>query len=180
MIQFHVIDEPQMPPALDAKIRAALALCFPRDADHFSRQRDWHGSAPAISVIAINSQDEVVGHIGIHERVVSVGDLPVHVAGVQNVCVVPARRKTGLFDELMQATLRTAIERGFDAGLLFCRAPLEPVYARHGWIKLAGRAVWRIVDGRTVPLPSHAAAMFHPMKVRDLPSGDLRLTGNDW
>jgi predicted N-acetyltransferase YhbS len=180
MNAIQVIDEPQMSPEMAARVRAALVSCFPRDAEHFARQRDWHGSAPAISIVATSESGDVVGHIGIHDRVVSVGDLRVRVAGVQNVCVVPDRRKTGLFDELMRATLRTAVERGYDAGLLFCRAPLEPIYARHGWVKLVDRPVWRHVDGQTVPLPSHAGAMFHPMRVVELPAGDLVLNGNDW
>jgi predicted N-acetyltransferase YhbS len=174
------VDEPSISAKLDAKIRRALGECFPRDAAHFSAGRDWHGSWPAFSVIATDEHGDVVGQIGVVDRVVTVGGAPLRVAGFQNVCVVPAHRKTGLFDRLMRATLDESIRRRFDMGLLFCREPLRKVYARFGWQDVSDRPVTRVDGGAEVPLPSHAGAMVYPMVVKTLPEGTFHLRGNDW
>ncbi len=179
-MKIEIVDESKMSADLDAKIRGALVECFPKDAAHFSRSRDWHGSWPTFSVVATDENGDVAGHIGVVDRVVTVGDQPLRVAGLQNVCVVPASRKTGLFDRLMEGVLQESARRSFDMGLLFCREPLRKAYARFGWLDVSDRPAIRVDDGVEVPLPSHAGAMVFPMAVKALPAGAFHLRGNDW
>ncbi|HEV7298666.1 MAG TPA: GNAT family N-acetyltransferase [Tepidisphaeraceae bacterium] len=177
----RVIEEREMPADLDLQIRQVLMQCFPNDLAAFGQTRAWHGSSPSVTVIARDCSGQVVGHMGLHERTIDVGDAAVRVAGLQNVCVVPSHRKSGLFERLMAATMPEAAERGYDVGLLFCLPALQRVYARVGWVELPGRATTRIDEkGVECGLPNNDVPMFYPLKVRELPTGDIHLRGNDW
>lgn len=179
-MKVEIVEESAMPFDLDAKIRRTLVACFPKDAQHFTQSRDWHGSRAAFSVVATDDADEAMGNIGVVDRTITVGGTPLRVAGLQNVCVAPTHRKTGLIDRLMAVAIRESERRGFDMGLLFCGEPLRKVYRRFGWKDVADRATTRIDDGVEVPLPDYDNVMVYPMKIRALPLGDLHLRGNDW
>lgn len=177
----QVIEESQMPMEMDAKIRRALGECFPNDAATFGGTRAWHGSAPFVTVVAVDEQGDVIGHMGLHDRTIDVGGVPVHVAGLQNVAIVPGHRKTGLLGKLMAITMGEAGKRNYDAGLLFCLPVLQRVYARVGWYEQPGRSVTRVDEhGVESPLPNNDVAMFYPLKLQSFPPGDIHLNGNDW
>ena len=200
-----IVDESSMPPELDAAIRAGLCACFPKDREHFAAGRDWHGSRPAfsavvqegVSVVAsqtrqttasgqttapgADSPAQVIAHAGVVDRVIEAGGVPLRVAGVQNVFVVPARRGTGLVHRVMKAAMAEAARRGLDCGLLFCSPALVKVYARTGWRPLPPAPITRVdAAGRELPLPAGNVAMFFPLARADFPPGDIHLRGNDW
>ena len=175
-----IVEERQMDARLDAVIRQGLCTCFPADTDVFSQTRAWHGSAPAWSVLLFD-EAELVAHVGLVDRAITIGGRPVRVAGVQNVFVLPTRRGQGLCDQVMLRAMDEASRREYDCGLLFCVPQLEKVYARCGWLGLGEREVIRIdEDGREVSLPDKNIAMFHPLRLRNFPAGTIHLQGNDW
>ena len=190
----RIVDESSMPPELDAAIRRGLCLSFPKDAEHFRLGRDWHGSGPAYSVVVLDAvpvvavpvgrqataSPEVVAHAGVVDRVIDAGGVPVRVAGVLNVFVVPSQRGRGLVHRVMSAAMAEAARRGFDCGLLFCVPELQKVYERTGWILLPPAQITRVAEGRELPLPEGNIAMFLPLARPDFPSGDIHLRGNDW
>lgn len=179
-MQLRVIDEADVTPDLDRRIRAGLCTCFPKDVAVFTHTRQWHGTGPAFSVI-MEDADFIAAHVGIVDRAITVGEQPLRVAGIQNVFVLPAYRGRGLGDQVLQAGLDEAQRRGFDAGLLFCTAKLIPVYARSGWQLIDERATLRVDEAqREVPLPPDNRAMYHPLRLRTFPSGAIHLRGNDW
>jgi len=169
-----------MPASTDAAIRRGLCACFPNDREHFASHRDWHGSVPAWSVV-LEEGTEVVAHAAVVDRVIDVGGLSVHVAGVLNVFVLPEWRGKWLVHRVMSAAMEEARRREFDCGLLFCVPALEKVYARTGWRTLSARRITRVdEEGRELPLPGDNLAMFHPLAMADFPAGDIHLRGNDW
>jgi hypothetical protein len=46
-----ILNEAQLAEPLDIAIRETLCRCFPASRDVFSRQRSWHGSRPAWTVL---------------------------------------------------------------------------------------------------------------------------------
>jgi len=176
----HVVPESVISPAQDAAIRAGLCTCFPPDREVFSCTRAWHGSHPTWSVL-IEDEDSVIAHAGIVERQILVGRQRVWIAGVQNVYVLPDRRGTGLFREVMSAALEEARSRGLEFGLLFCSPEIGRKYARQGWQLLDDRRVTRIDEqGRRQPLPPKNVTMCYALTGRRMPPGDIDLSGNDW
>lgn len=178
-MQPQVIDEQEMTPELDARIRRSLCRCFPADAATFSQTRKWHGSGPAFSVL-IQHEGQVIAHVGVVDRLVRFGQTPARAAGIQNVFVLPQYRGQGLGDAVMQASAEEAAKRGFDCGLLFCIPELEKVYSRTHWQTLDAPAIRIDDDGVEKPLPGKNVAMFLPLHLRHAPAGVIHLQGNDW
>lgn len=175
----RIVDEQAMTPDLDARIRAGLCICFPKDRDTFSQSRAWHGSNPAFCAV-VEEAGEVIAHVGVVDRTVRIADSPVRVAGVMNVFVLPSRRGLRLSDLATAAAMAEAAKRGFDLGLLFCTQPLVGVYSRMGWI-LADNPVVRVEGGVEYPLPEGNFPMFLPLRQQAIPTGSIiHLCGNDW
>ena len=183
MLPIRVIDERDVTPELDARIRAALVASFPRDAATFSRSRGWHGSMPAYSAVLETSGpgSQVIAHVSVVDRTVAVDGRPVRVAGVQNVCTVPEHRGKRLAERVLGVAMDEARRRGFDCGLLFCDRSMERVYGRGGWVALPRRTIVRVeAPGREVPMTILHGLMYLPLARPDFPPGEVHLRGNDW
>ncbi len=180
MVTVQIVDEEVLASEVDAAIRQTLVKCFAKDAEFFSHSRAWHGSAPSFSAFVLEG-DEVIAHLGVVERRVTVGDVPVDVAGLQNVCVLPEHRGRGLCREMLAAAMAEAKGRGVDFGLLFCVAKTVPVYERCGWQRLIDCQVVRVdSDGEEKPLEEGNLPMWLPLCRSEFPAGEVHLGGNDW
>ncbi len=178
-LSLELIDETEMPGALDPAIRTLLCLCFPADAAVFSRTRYWHTSAPHYSLV-YREGDEVLGHVGVVVRAIRAGGHEVVVAGIQNLAVAPAQRKTGLGRRLMTAAMEEAARRGLHFGLLFCIPELEHYYSELGWDTLEATATMLGEGGAEEPIPGKNIAMAKILAGQPFPAGHLHLQGPDW
>ena len=176
----RIVDERELPADLDAAIRRTLVTCFPKDAEFFLHSRAWHGCTPAFSAV-VQEDNEVIAHLGVVQREVTVGGASVHVAGLQNICVLPDHRGRGLCRKMLDASMAEAKERGADFGLLFCVAQIVPVYERCGWCQLPNSSVVRVdLDGEEKPLANGNLPMWLPLNKGKFPAGEIYLGGNDW
>lgn len=179
-MKIKIIQEIEITEKIDRGIRDGLCRCFPPDTEIFSNSRGWHGSMPSWNVI-IEDSERVAAHVGIIDRIVKAGSRQLRVAGIQNVFVLTEYRGQGLFDKLMDASMKEAERLGFDAGLLYCVPALGKVYARCGWKLLPKEEIIRIDEnGSEVAIPGKNIAMFFPLKVTEFPAGTIHLQGNDW
>jgi predicted N-acetyltransferase YhbS len=179
-LRLRIVDEAEIEPTLDARIRQGLCVCFPADVGVFGRTRHWHGVRPVFSVIA-EADQRVVAHVGVVHRVISVAQTKVVVAGLQNVFVLPEQRGTGLSGRMIAAATQEAGRRRAQYGLLFCVPEIAHVYARCGWRQLRTCRITRVDEtGAVVPLSAKNIAMYFPLAEAPFPSGDIHLEGNDW
>ena len=177
--KLELIEEPDMPPDIDAAIKKLLCDCFPPDVEQFSRSRHWHGSAPAYSVI-YRDGGEVVGQVGIVLRTVQCGGVPVDIAGIQSLAVSPRIQGTMLAWALMKRSMREARNRGVPFGLLFCVPSLERLYSAMKWDRIDVVTTMRDEEGRIVPIPGKNIAMVQKLGDQPFPQGDIDLQGADW
>jgi hypothetical protein len=180
-VSFSIVNEQDISPQLDRAIREFLVVCFPADRRYYQRQSFWH--SPAVyRVLGKNDKGSIVAHTAVVQRAVIVGDnlSKVRVAGIQSFCVLKDYRSTGLSNKMMSVAMEEGSRRGCDAGLLFCRKPLEKVYGGMGWQKLDA-AVYMADDekGKTL-IPARNITMFYPLRAKKLPAGDIDLAGADW
>lgn len=176
----QIIDESGLAPDLEASIRRMLVVCFPKDAAFFSQSRAWHGSAPSFSAVVVDGE-RVIAHAGVVERRVTAGGVPLDVAGIQNVAVLPEHRGTGLCRQVLGLAMDEALRRGLDCGLLFCEPKSVPLYARCGWLELPDLSVVRVdSDGLEKPLVEGNLTMWFPLAKQSFPAGAVHLRGNDW
>jgi GNAT superfamily N-acetyltransferase len=178
-IVLEVLPETDLPVAADQAIRRLLCQCFPADADVFARSRAWHGSAPTYSVLAWQ-RPRLVGHLGIVVRTIRCGDQQATVAGVQNFCVTPPCRGSGLGRQLMEGAFAEARRRQIAFGLLFCIPELEPLYRSLGWFTLNEPTTMPDDRGRTRPIPAKNVAMAIELGRQPFPAGPVHLQGRDW
>jgi len=176
-----VVDESDISLQLDKKIRNGLIECFPADVEYFSSQSWWH-IRPSWRVLIWNGVDEVIGHIAIVVRTLSIGATrsSVKVVGIQSVFVRPQYRGQGLSDRMMKLAIAKAKELQMDAGLLFRLPKNETVYGRMGWIKIDAEVFMLNEHGKKEPIPEKNIEMVYPLKRKDFPAGPIDLQGPDW
>lgn len=165
---------------LDAAIRDGLVTCFPADAQIFAHTRAWHGSAPSWSIVLLE-HEQVIAHVGIVERTITVEQTAIRVAGIQNVFVLPEYRGQGLVDTILTSAMQEALRAEMDSGLLFCLPVLAKVYTRCGWTTINPAEVIRIDEGgQALSALGKNIAMYYPLHRHDFPQGVIYLNGNDW
>ena len=178
-ITLFVINEKDISNQLDVAIREMLVKCFPADLEHFQRLSWWRSFA-VFRVLGKNDEDSIVSHTALVERIIKVGPAltQIRVLGIQSFCVLPDYRGTGLSSKMMSVVIDEGNKRDFDAGLLFCREKLVKVYSNMGWNRL-DTPVYTTDDkkGKTL-MPG--VIMFYPLKIKQLPTGDVDLAGPDW
>ena len=180
-ILFSIINEEDISSELDEYIRKTLVVCFPADREYYQIQSWWH-CTPLYRVLGRDKRGLIVAHAAMVERSVVVGPdlLKVRVAGVQSFCVLPAYRGRGLSDMMMSIAIEEAQRRNFDAGLLFCQRQLETVYRRMGWGQLNTAIYMLDSEKNKMLIPAKNISMFYPLRMKQLPLGDIDLAGSDW
>jgi hypothetical protein len=180
-ISLLIINEKDISPELDIAIREMLVVCFPADREYYQRQSWWH-CVPIYRVLGKNAKGSIISHAAVVERTVLVGLqlTKVRVAGIQSFCVLQNYRSTGLSNKMVSIAMEEGGRRNFDAGLLFCRKPLEKIYSGMGWYKL-NAAVYKEEEQKNKTLMSTSGiTMFYPLTINQFPSGDIDLVGTDW
>ncbi|MBL4576539.1 MAG: hypothetical protein JKY51_10680, partial [Opitutaceae bacterium] len=87
-MRITTLSETEINPAIDAAIRKSLCLVFSDDISVFSQTRAWHGSIPSWSHI-IEVDGKIIAHVSVIDRHILIGDHPLHIAGIQNIFVLP-------------------------------------------------------------------------------------------
>jgi len=177
-IVIRTVPEQDVTPELDKAIRNMLVECFPKDAEHFCRQRWWHSPHQWTTVAFDGSAP--VGGICVVERGVSVGGELHQTAGIGNVCTLPGWRKQGIVDRMMVHTLDEAASRGMMLSILFCKPELEKVYSRMGFATVRGIVSIRDANGKTVPKDPKDLTMGQRLDGGSFPTGDIDILGRDW
>lgn len=175
----ELIEESDLPAQVDRNIRDLLCACFPPDVPVFSQTRHWHGTAPEYSLV-LRESGKITGHVGIVRRTIQAGSRSVEIAGVQNLAVIPHRRKSGLGALLMIRAMGEARKRGIAFGLLFCVPGLARFYTSLGW-HIEERAFYMADEtGARVRIPEKNIGMTLPLGRDPFPPGAVDLLGRDW
>lgn len=176
--RIEIIGEKSVSKSDDVLIRKLLADCFPKDAEFFSKTRNWH-SDPEYILISRKGR-EIVGHVAVVVREISCGRTKVKIAGIQSLAVRPERRGTGLSQALMIQSMAEAWRRKIRFGLLFCVPDLERFYASLGWKTIDGPFFMRDESGAKKSIPKKNIGMILLLSGKPFPSGVIDLRGQDW
>lgn len=179
-MQIQIIQETQISSSLDRDIKQTLCTCFPKNQAIYSRTRAWHDNEP-VWTIYIEQDGKVIAHLGFSDQNIQVENECFHVAGVQNVCVLPEYRGRGLSRQLSQAAMHKAQQLEYDFGMLFTREPLVKWYSSADWIFLKERTVLHFDEqGQEVPIPDDQRPMYHTLLHKNFPAGIIRLQTRIW
>jgi len=89
------------------------------------------------NILLAKYQEQSVGLIRIVPRVLYRCDQSFSVAGISSVCLLPSFRGMGLSVPLMDQSLVTCRERGYDIAFLFARRAADHYYTRFGFYGVA-------------------------------------------
>jgi len=130
----------------------------------------WHGD---------EADDDLVGHVGIVERTVTVGGADCKVGGIAALVVQPEWRGRGLGRALMQCA-EDVLHDETDAayGHLICEPDRVGFYASLGWQEIAGPMVFTAWDGRRIAVGHRI--MILPIRGDPWPDGPIDANGLMW
>lgn len=121
---------------------------------------------------------QIVGHVGITERAVTVGGAPLRLGGVGAITTRPGWRRRGLATAALQEALAFLCEtRGVPFILLVCSEDLIPLYRRLGWEVVDGPLSFDQHSGQVV-WPD--TIMVRPCAGTPWPLGAIDLGGLPW
>ena len=175
----RVICESEIDKELDAQIRQGLCLCFPKDIEVFSKTRTWN-NCPSTWTVMIEESNEIVAHLAIIDRTITVNGGQYRIAGIGNVFVLLEYRGQRLADKILKLAMEHSERLGFDFGILFTGSEVEKVYARNGWIKLEKLEIVRLEQNGKKSLWEHTGIMFYPLRLKEFPKGRINLEGPNW
>ncbi|MDR3108477.1 MAG: GNAT family N-acetyltransferase [Planctomycetaceae bacterium] len=168
----EIIDEQNIAPPLDAKIRAMLCVCFPEWAEVFACRRVWHNTPPIFTVL-LREDGEIAAHVAVVVRTITTTwNWRYNVASIQGVSVVPEKRGNRIGRELLDVTVNEIKRRGFFFAILFCKESLVPYYISLGW-QLAddSMVMW---NNRDLPIAMRSnCPMYKELTDVSLPEGPL-------
>lgn len=175
----RVINETDVSQTITEALKKSLCVCYPEDVEIFSQVAYWR-SIPSYRVF-IETDDEIIAHIAVTDRTISIGPQQVHVAGVQTTFVMPQYRGKGLMDKIFPVVMEQAISRAYDLSMLFCKPSLEKYYNKFGYKILADRKIVYIdMNGNKGLLPDYNITMWAPVNMKNIPAGNIDLKGRDW
>lgn len=176
---FAIIEEQEMPDAMDVKIRTLLCECFPADVNVYSHTRYWHNSAPAYSLIC-QEKDFVLGQVGVVERQIVCNRKLFWVAGMENLVVHPRYRGRGVGKKLMIKAQNEAVKRRIPYGMLFCTPDVKKFYVSLAWYEHKSRVTMDALSGNSIPITVNDIPMVKVFSRGIFPSGEIYLRGPDW
>jgi predicted GNAT family N-acyltransferase len=121
---------------------------------------------------------ELITHVGVLRRIITVGQISLPVAGVCYLITEPENRNQGLASAVMrEAVTFLKNELGQAFGLLTCRSRLESFYARTGWRTVAGPTIFAQPDGIRC---CGGLTMVNECRGIPWPEGEINLGGLPW
>ena len=175
----EIVDESEVDAELDERIRTLLRICFPDWLEIFTDRRVWHQTLPVCTVI-VRDGDTIIGHAAIVVRTITTTwNFRYNVASLQGVCVLPAYRRSGLGQQLVQAALEEARLRGFPFAILFCKELLVPYYTVQGWtLADESMVMW---NKRDLPISMRSnCPMYYELGEIPFPEGPLDVHSPSW
>jgi RimJ/RimL family protein N-acetyltransferase len=121
---------------------------------------------------------ELIGRLGIFDRVIEIADTSMRVGGIGGVITKPEWRQRGIARELLtRAAAFMSGELGVEFAILLCRREVAPVYAKLGWIRVDGPTGFMQPSGMaTYPRDT----MVLRFTERQWPPGKIDMRGLPW
>ena len=136
---------------------------------------EW--SEPEYYVLAL-SDTQLIGRIGIIERMVFVNGYPLKVAGISGVITHSDCRKSGIATDMLQNAV-TFFNNDLDIkfGILLCRDEVASFYEKLGWKITKGSTTFDQPNGKTL-YPK--LTMVFESGYQQWPKGEIDLNGFPW
>jgi len=126
-------------PADRESLRRLLAASFEGSFE----DRTYYKQVPKARFL-VHSGDAIVAQLGMEDRVIRMGDDPVRIFGVIDLCVAGAWRGRGVASQLLRHVEALGRTYGIDYLVLFADEP--SLYRRHGYGYVPNTVRWLGID----------------------------------
>jgi aminoglycoside 2'-N-acetyltransferase I len=121
---------------------------------------------------------QLAGQLGVLDTKVSVANQFIRVGGIGGVATKPEFRHRGVASAILsRAAEFMKNDLGVEFGLLLCRHEVSPVYAKMGWIIVAGPTTFTR-GGVNATYPNDT--MILPLAEKTWPPGPIDMLGMPW
>jgi len=165
--------EHELGPRRRQELQRLLAASFPS----WFRDRWYFKQLPHLRMLAYVG-DQLVGQVGIDHRMIRVGDSPVEIFGLIDVCVDPEHRSRGVASTMLREI--EALARRHAIECLLLHTDDSRLYERCGFVRLERPSRWLgIHEHATVGLIERVDDWIHvkPLTEDGWPDGPVDLLG---
>lgn len=170
----QIIPEPQLTNTQHHAITNLRNSAFP---DH-QVKRSYFKQLPHSRVLLMQD-GELVGHLGLDHRMISVAGEPLKILGVIDLCIKPALQGQGLASQMLTLTSQYATEAEVD--FIFLIARVHDLYLKHGFQRINAKLKFlHIKDQQSISLAEvreDGTILIKPIQTRPWPKGDIDLMG---
>ena len=160
-------------PQQDTQLRRLLALCFPREAARFQRQR-FVLEKPTYRWVISDSNDQIIAQLALHRKKIKTERGEFEIGGIAEVAVHPNYRRRGLAKRLLQQAESFLAQQGVPFAVLFGK---REIYQSSGYRPVPNPIRYLNHEtGLWVTAP-HPDAMYKKVSDIDWPSGIIDLDG---
>lgn len=167
-------NEWDLPATVHADIATLRNACFPND----QHDRSYGKQLPHFRYL-VYDDDQLVGHMGVDHRVISVGGIVLRIFGGIDVCVAATHRRKGITHQLLTTLATYAQACAVD--FLFLVADDDRVYTQNGFVRVSQYCSWLRIDEHT----NYGVAfqkltnefMVKPTSTKTWPDGPIDLLG---
>jgi GNAT superfamily N-acetyltransferase len=121
------------------QISAIRNASFPE----FRTDRSYHKQLPHFRILALD-KGWIQGHMGIDHRIICVGEEPISIFGVIDLCVDPAHRGNGIGKSLLVRAIQLARDANID--FMFLIADDHRLYGECGFSAIDATCAWLRID----------------------------------
>ena len=174
-VELQPVAEDQLTPEQRSSVRQLLAASFPG----FFADRIYYKQVPHFRVLAAQA-GALLGQVAVEHRAVRVGDAPVRIFGVVDLCVAESARHRGVGAQLVEAVHERAIGAGIEHIVLFADDPR--LYERLGYRRVDVDVTYLAIDEhRSLDLRTRSLAdcmMVASPTGAAWPAGDIDMLGH--
>ncbi|SFS55263.1 GNAT family N-acetyltransferase [Paenibacillus sp. 453mf] len=162
---------------LEAMIQDLLTNSFPKI---YPTNRIYFKQLPHLRFLAFNQENQLVGHVGLDYRVMSLNGEPIKVLGIIDLCVSQNTRSIGIGTTLLLEVDKFSKVRNIDFILLF--ADNMTLYLNNGYKTVKNKCRWLKIDNESqiikgIGYESVNELMIKEVGKREWIEGDLDLLG---
>lgn len=157
----HILDK-EVTPILDLQFRNLLCTCFVDESALFAKQR-FFNEMPTRRYYVSDGAQNMVAHVAVHDKTVTINDITFTIAGIAEVCVLPNYRRLGLVKKLLTKIHEDLKYNSIDFSLLFGE---EHIYNSSGYEKMNN--LYMLVEDKWKPTKAMVYSISTPWPGNEL------------
>ena len=117
--RLEYVREPDVSEELDRELRALISSAFFQPHNAFFKERRYAQEMPRHRFLARSPEGQLLAHLAVHEKVISVGGADVAIGGLAEVCVHESARGRGYVRLLLEQAHRELLDSDIGFAFLF-------------------------------------------------------------